>query len=168
MKRILKVGVVVCLMVAALSMAFATTASANRANMPLEQMLVGTWRWDETSAWIVVFRPDGTGVDGMPGLRTEFNWHVRDGRLFWDGVDTNFRGNHNAITLDRLGSTYTYLRYSDSYDATTSLWLIITILVIVFLVLPIGVIILIVVLIKRKKRKNTENDPYGRDYDNRN
>jgi len=150
MKKILKHVVLVILIAVVLFANFGIGASASE---PLEEMLIGTWRWDTNSSWIVVFRPDGTGVDGLPGFRTEFTWHVTNDRLFMDGEDTNIRISGDRMTLGRLGSTYTYIWDSDATEAETSIWLIVTILILLFVVLPVGLIILIIVLVRRRRRR---------------
>ena len=134
-----------------------TTSVAADSQPPLEQRLIGTWRWENQHSWIVVFREDGTLLDGPPGFRTVYNWQVVDERLFVNGVDWNIRLTDSTITVTRYGrSTYTYIWYSDSTEGETSLWL--PILVVMFIIIVIGVIVLIIVLSRRKKRQKTS--PY--------
>jgi len=87
---------------------------------PEQEALVGTWRWEYSSVWTLVFRPDGTGTDGPPEVITEFEWIIEDSRLFIDGIDQNLRFEENTITLHRFADAtpYTYFRYSDIYSDT--------------------------------------------------
>ena len=128
------------------------------APQPLEQMLVGTWRWTGGESYILVFRPDGTGLSGIPGLRTGFAWSVRDGRLFVDGVDQNIRVEGNNITLDRIVGTHTYFFYSSDTDAATS-WTVFIVIGVLILLFVVGMIVLVVVLIIKLSRRNRHNAP---------
>jgi len=150
MKKILKNVILLSLIAVVLFTGFGISASASE---PLEEMLIGTWRWDTGDSYILVFRPNGTGVSGVPGIRVSFDWHVINDRLLMDGEDTNIRISGNRITLDRIGSTYTYIRYSDATEVETGIWLLVTILIILFIVLPIGIIVLIIVLVRRSRRR---------------
>lgn len=121
----------------------------------LEDILIGTWRWETSHSWTVVFRADGTGVDGSPGLRSEFVWHVDNDRLFFNGTDVNLRVHNDIIIFERFsGTSYTYFRYSDNTDATASPVWPFLLLGLFILLLPIVVIIFIVSRVRRKRRQN--------------
>ncbi|MCL2562481.1 MAG: hypothetical protein FWE08_00370 [Oscillospiraceae bacterium] len=161
MKRLLKIGICLYLIAVMLSASFALGASANGSYpqenaepSALEELLVGTWRWETSDSWLIMFRPDGTGVDGPPGLRTRFVWHVENDRLFIDGTDYNIRIHGDTITLDRFFSrtSYTYIRHSDETDLATSFWLFI-VLGPVFIGLPALIIVLVVRAVRRRKRR---------------
>jgi len=161
MRKLTKTLVTFAIVVLALSMllGISSIAQTNDEQQPsLENMLIGTWRWESTRSWIFVFRPDGTGVCGMPGMRTSFTWHVIGNDLFIDNANTNISISGNSITVNRFGRTtrYTYIRYSDSYNVSASLWLPIV------LIVGIGAIITTVVVLsrKRKRRRNEEMAKY--------
>ena len=123
--------------------------------IPLEQQLIGTWRWEVMDSWILVFREDGTMIDGVPGFRTEYSWEVVDDRLMVDGIDWNLRWDVRtewpplAIVVDRYGrDTYTYVWHSSSTEAETSMWLFW-----LFISFVVGLIVLVVWLIKRRKKR---------------
>ena len=149
---------------------FAITASANepqeREPLSLEERLIGTWRWTDQHNWILVFREDGTMIDGSPGLRSTHNWMVLNGRLLVDGADWNVRFTGNMITLDRPIGTFSYVWYSSSTDAESGFWILAVIGGIILLVIA-GVIVLIVVLVKKSGNKqnlnygNYNGQPYG-------
>ena len=165
MKKTIKIIVLSGLMAIILLANFTTVATAlavaspstiGRANAPLEQQLIGTWRWNDSPSWIVVFREDGTMLDGTSIWRTTFNWRVVNDRLLIDGVDWNVRIVGDTMTLDRHGfnTTYTYTWYSHSTEGETSglIWLI---LLIFFLVL-IAVITIVVIIVVRTSIKNNK------------
>jgi len=165
MRKTLKIGMLASLLAVMLFAGLASSVSAtsngtarqgSTAQQPLEEMLVGTWRWVNINSYILVFRPDGTGASGFPGLRIGFVWSVVDGRLFVDGVDQNIRVDGNMITLDRLNDVYTYRRYSDATDISTDFTALIVIGVIV-LVLIVGTIVLVVVLVSRSARRSRQH-----------
>ena len=158
MKKMLKIGVWISVIFLVLFSGFTIAASADEVYpdadtepISLEELLIGTWRWTDTNSYIIVFRPDGTGISGFPGLRFELVWHVDNGRLFIDGLDQNIRIDDDTITIDRFfsGTTYTYFRYSYETDASTSGWLL---AVIGFVLL--GFLAGVVVLITNSKLSN--------------
>lgn len=80
---------------------------------PIDEVLVGTWRWANNTEWKYVFESDGTGTrDGE-----EINWSVEDGTLtlirydeteeVWSYVKD---GNMLAFT-NITGSTFYYIQY---------------------------------------------------------
>jgi hypothetical protein len=145
--------------------AASTTNVINDSEIPLEEFLIGTWRWTTMDSWVVIFREDNTMLDGPPGLRTVYSWQIINDRLFVDGDDWNLRITNNTITVDRLSSTYTYVWYSDSTEGETSLWLLG--IVTIFIIVIIGIIVLIIVLISRRKKRRTEN-VYAPEFPNQN
>jgi len=138
---------------------FAIIASAavpiDNSQIPLEQRLIGTWRWTNQHSWIIVFREDGTMLDGGPGLRTIYNWMVVNDRLFVNGVDWNIRITDSTITVERYGrstNTNTYVWYSDSTDGETSMWFMAIILIVILAAIA-GIVVGIVLLCTRKSRR---------------
>jgi len=121
----------------------------------LEQRLIGTWRWEMQHSWIVIFREDGTMLDGSPGMRTPHNWMIFNGRLLIDGEDWNLRIQEDTITVDRSGATYTYIWYSDSTEGETSHWGFLIILGIVIIIIC-SVTITIVLIFTRRRRRKTQ------------
>ena len=157
MKKIWRSAVLAILIAVLLSTSFALGASDN-AQAPLDQRLLGTWRWEYQHSWIVVFREDGTLLDGPPILRTTYSWQVVNDRLIVDGVDWNIRFTGDTFTVDRYGrNSYTYVWYSASTEGETSYLFFFILLgvlgVIVF------VVVLIIVLSARKRRRKREVPP---------
>ena len=137
--------------------ATAYAAPVDNGQTPLEQRLIGTWRWDTGRSWIMVFREDGTMLDGFPGLRTTYNWQVVNNRLFVNGVDWNIRITDNTITLDRYGrSTYTYVWYSSSTDGDTSLWLLAIIGIMILTAFAAIVAVVTWLIIRRRGRQRDQ------------
>ncbi|MCL2427420.1 MAG: zinc ribbon domain-containing protein [Oscillospiraceae bacterium] len=129
------------------------TIETDDMDISLEEHLIGTWRWGTQHSWIVIFREDGTMLDGPPGIRTIYSWQIIDGRLYVDNVDWNLNiVNENTITMFRSGSTHTYIWYSDSTDGETSLWIIWVIIGVVLLVIA-GIIVTIVLIAVRAGRR---------------
>ena len=166
MKKILKTIVISSLVILILlgNLALAAGASNAAANptLPLEERLIGTWRWEGQHSWLFIFREDGTILDGPPGLRTIYNWQVVGDRLIVDGVDWNLSiepmlvlntGDNISFSVDRFGERYTYIWYSDSTEGETSSWLL-AVFAAVFLVV-IGLMVLIVVRIVRRRKRET-------------
>lgn len=155
MKKTLKIiiisGLIALMLLTNWALATNTTDVTDDA-YSLEQRLIGTWRWENPlSSWIIIFREDGTMLDGPSFLRTSYNWQVVNGRLLVNGVDWNIRITDNTITVDRYGrNTHTYVWYSDSTEGETSLLLLGLIGIVMMIV--IGTIVTIV-LIRRNRRK---------------
>jgi len=145
-------GVIILLLFANLSVVAGADQPIDNSQILLEQRLIGTWRWESQHSWIVVFREDGTMLDGPPGLRLIYDWRIVDGRLFIDGEDRNLRITDNAITFDRSHGTYTYVWYSDSIEGATSFWLPVIIGIAILAVIT----IVIVLLARRSRRKNQQ------------
>ncbi|MCL2201390.1 MAG: hypothetical protein FWB75_05435 [Oscillospiraceae bacterium] len=146
LKTILITGLVALVLIANVAIV-ADTASADT-DVSLEERLIGTWRWVDQHSWIVVFREDGTMLDGPPGLRTFYNWMIVNDRLFVNGVDWNLQLTDDTMSLTRSGVTYLYVWYSDSTEGEANLlWLIIIPIVIVL------IIVLVIVLLVRRSRK---------------
>ena len=153
-KAILFFGLIVLLLLLNLAVAASATDAADRAELPLEERLIGTWRWDsEGSSWLIIFRADGTMLDGPAIFRTSYNWQIVGGRLIVDGIDWNIHMSDNAFTVARYGqriNTHTYVWYSDSTEGeTTSLpigRIISTALIAGAVILVVAAIILIVAL----------------------
>jgi len=126
------------------------------ANMSPEERLIGTWRWESQHSWIVVFREDGTMLDGPPGIRTTYNWRIIGGRLYVDGVDWDLNFiDENSITMRRDGVTYLYFWYSDSTEGETSVWIIWVILGVILLVIA-GIVVIIVLVATRASRRKQQ------------
>ena len=95
LKTILFISVITFILSAYLTVA---ASEDDPFDIPLEQRLIGTWRWEDQYSYIVVFREEGTMLDGPPGLRTLHNWQIVNGRLFVDGADlesTHHRNHHH-------------------------------------------------------------------------
>lgn len=123
----------------------------------LEEHLIGTWRWETSSSWLVIFREDGTMLDGPPGLRTIYQWQIVNGRLMVDGVDWNLRIGEDSITLDRYGrNIYRYVWYSDATEGDTSFWLIWVILAVIVLIIVVPTVLITRIIVRRKNRKKQE------------
>ncbi|MCL2842964.1 MAG: hypothetical protein FWE28_05780 [Oscillospiraceae bacterium] len=154
-RTILLLKLVGIMLLANLAIVASATDSIDPSPVSLEKHLIGTWRWEATSSsWRIIFREDGTMLDGPSSFRTIYNWQAVNDRLIVNGIDWNIRLTDNAITVDRYGqgnNTHTYIWYSDSTEGETSftfIWLILIVLLI-----PVGVIVLIVVLVRKRKRK---------------
>ena len=159
MKRIFKILIIskliALVLFSNLAIALSATDTTEDTENSLEQRLLGTWRWETQHSWVIIFREDGTMLDGTPGMRTTHSWRIVNGRLHVDSEDWNLRINEDTITVDRLGDTFTYIWYSDSTEGETSYWGILIILGIVIIIIS-GVIITIVLVIKRRSRRKTQ------------
>ena len=132
----------------------------------LEQQLIGTWRWEADNSFIIVFREDGTMLDGWPWLRTIYNWRAVDGRLIVNGADWNIRFYGDAMfTVARYGqswNTHTYAWYSDSTEGEPSLMILaifgIIILIAVGVLVLAGVIVLVVLLLVRRNKRRKQQE----------
>ena len=154
MKKILKTiiisNIIAIILLANLAIVSNATSTIDCTQSSLEQHLIGTWRWEYQHSWIIVFREDGTMLDGTPLLRTNHNWEIVNDRLFVDGDDWNIRTTANTITVDRLGSTYTYIWYSDSTEGGTSHLIV---FIIIGTIAVIGIIVFTFVRRSRRKRQ---------------
>jgi len=158
LKTIMFFKLIVLILLANFAIVASATETVDNSQIPLEQRLIGTWRSELQHSWIVVFREDGTVLDGPPGFRTIYNWQVINDRLIIDGVDWNIRITDNTITVDRYGSrTFTYIWYSGSTEGETSLMLfgVIGIIIIAWIVI-VAVIVIIVLIIAHKNRRKQQ------------
>jgi len=141
-------------------MSFALVAAADNSQAPLEERLIGTWRWEDQYSWTLIFREDGTVLDGPPGMRTPLNWQVVNDRLIVDGEDWNVRFVGDTFTADRyFGISYTYIWDSDSTEGEASVWGIVAIILAcgaVFVVIAVAIGAVVIVLVRRNKRKAQE------------
>jgi len=140
------------------NVAFASNAVtiANDSQSSIEEQLIGTWRWEDQHSWLLVFSEDGTVLDGPPGMRVNYNWQIVDGRLLIDGADQNMRIDGNTLTLDRLGSTYTYNWYSASTEAEESFWALGIIALGCIAAIVVIVIAIIVFFVLRSRKQKEE------------
>ena len=153
MKTILLSSLIVLLLLTSVPAVATAAETAGQTEQPLEERLIGTWRWEGQHSWIMVFREDGTLLDGPPGMRTTYNWQVRGDRLFVNGEDWNIRINRDRITVDRLGSTYSYVWYSDSTEGETSWWCFIVGGLIFLAVIALIIILIVRSVSRRRKRR---------------
>ncbi|MCL2379719.1 MAG: hypothetical protein FWC81_02890 [Coriobacteriia bacterium] len=139
---------------ASVAIAANTAIAVSNSQESIEQQLIGTWQWDYGDYWLLIFREDGTLLDGPPGLRTTYNWQVADGRLFVDGDDWNMRIDGNTLTLDRFGSDHTYFWYSDSTEGEESLWALgVIALGCIFTIAVIAVVIILFFVLRNRRQK---------------
>ena len=162
MKKILQTimlsGLIVFILLGSPALAASTAQADTNSQMPLEWRLIGTWRWEGQHSWIMVFREDGTMLDGPPGLRSTYNWEVVGNSLIVDGADWNIQITGNTITVDRYGrsrSRYTYVWYSDSTEGATSSWFLVIIGILILSIA--GAVVLSVV--RRDQRRKRQEQP---------
>jgi len=158
MKKIFKTAVLIMLITLTLLVNLTIIASATEtiddSQMSIEERLIGTWIWERGNSWLIIFREDGTLLDGPYGMRRLHDWEIVNDRLLIDGIDWNLRINDGSITVDRLGRrTYTYSWYSDSTEGEAR-QPIPRPVVIGFLVV-VGAIVLLVVRSKQRKQRLT-------------
>jgi len=166
MKKTLKMGifciVVVVLLTSLVFVAGATEAEfVDESRISLEQRIIGTWRWENQHSWIVVFREDGTMLDGAPLWRSFYNWSVIDDRLIVDGVDWNIRIDGDAITVDRYGSsffTYTYVWYGDSTEGEASFLIFYIIAAIIIFIIAASIVVGIILLVYFGRKNRNKNE----------
>ena len=160
MKKLFKLIILSTFTISLLSanVAFASNAVtiANDSQSSIEEQLIGTWRWEDQHSWLLVFSEDGTVLDGPPGMRVNYNWQIVDGRLLIDGADQNMRIDGNTLTLDRLGSTYTYNWYSASTEAEESFWALGIIALGCIAAIVVIVIAIIVFFVLRSRKQKEE------------
>jgi len=162
MKKIFKVIILsflaISILAPSVAMATNTVVAVSNSQESIEQQLIGTWRWHDGDYWILIFRADGTVLDGPPGMRTTYSWHIAGDRLIVDGEDWNMRLDGDMLTVNRFGSTHTYFWYSDSTEGEESLWGIGIILGGCFFTLVVIAIaiILFFVLRNRKQKKDMQ------------
>jgi len=159
LKTIILFSLIALMLLANLAIVASATAAANDSQIPLEQRLVGTWRWESQHSWIVVFRADGTMLDGPRGLRANYNWMVVNDRLFVDGEDWNVRFIDDNMILDRLGRTYIYFWYSDSTEGETSFMLIWIIAIVILAVIGLIVFLIVFLIVRKNRRKDQQMQP---------
>ena len=160
LKTIILFSLIALMLLANLAIVASATAAANDSQIPLEQRLVGTWRWESQHSWIVVFRADGTMLDGPPGMRINYNWMVVNDRLFVDGEDWNVRFIDNNMILDRWGTdTYIYFWYSDSTEGETSFMLIWIIAIVILAVIGLIVFLIVFLIVRKNRRKDQQMQP---------
>jgi hypothetical protein len=156
----MKIKIFVILATFLLIGAVSVSATESNSQLPLEQRLIGTWQWDGPSDWVIIFREDGTLLDGTALFRNQHSWRVADERLIIDGIDWNIRFNGDTFTVNRHGFSgeYTYFWYSDSVEGETS-FLFVGVLAIIFLVIVAFAVIIIVsaiVLSKRSEQRSIQ------------
>lgn len=164
MKRVLKSVLLLSLitLISIVGFALAAGATTDNSQAPLEERLIGTWRWEDQHSWTLIFREDGTVLDGPPGMRTPYNWSVVNDRLIVDGEDWNVRITDNTLTADRyFGISYTYNWYSDSTEGEASIWGIVLACGAVFVVIAAVIGAVVFVLVRRSRRKAQQQMPFG-------
>ena len=163
-KPALLFNLIVLILLSNLVISASAADTAYNVQIPLEQRLIGTWRWESpNSSWIIVFREDGTMLDGPSFHRTIYNWQVIDDRLIVNGIDWNIRVTDNTITLDRRGRshrTYTYVRYSDSTEGETSARIFYIIAAVIVFVIVTVSLIAIRVSRRRRQRMQSQSQPF--------
>jgi len=127
----------------------------------LEEFLIGTWHFTDTD-WILVFREDGTLIDGLPGMRRTSTWQVIYGRLLVDNRDWNLRVSGDKITVDRLSGTYSYIWYSDSTEAVTEMWFFGVLIIAVLAIIACIVVLMVTLVSLRNRMRLNNNHVFGR------
>ena len=90
--------------------------------VPGDHALVGTWEWDESATYRLIFNSEGQGSRGFFPLIQRFDWQVTDGeyirKTFRGGVveqwDFIIRG--NVLSIDQQGTdrAYSYIRRGEA------------------------------------------------------
>jgi len=126
MKKILRIVCLTVLLSSVLLSGFCivTVQATNEydANIIAPESLIGTWRRTNRESRVLVFREDGTGLRGAPGIRREITWSVVDGELRTSPFFGRFSFEDNILTVRDAASpaggatTDTYVFYSEAID----------------------------------------------------